>query len=225
MHKSQHVLYCIVLYSWVIFSPFVDLKDMTIDTQKKSKRKGRNKQEVITLSQTEPEPEVVKTPIDQMRVSSQSAYHLFSYHPVFQGNCLGFSTANTQQMKLVCSWSVCFYFLFCPHHLLSFLFFSYPLVLLLRPKKTVVHLQQRRNINLSISTIKRDKTDWLSCSQVDIPVSALPRSTNLSTIALVVAALFASKRAQAPAFSVEVWYVDDLSHQIPFISSIHHSFC
>lgn len=42
---------------------------MTKDTQKKSKRKGRNKQEVITVSQTEPEPEAVKTPIDLMRVS------------------------------------------------------------------------------------------------------------------------------------------------------------
>ncbi|XP_013857025.1 activating signal cointegrator 1 [Austrofundulus limnaeus] len=41
--------------------------DFTKDTQKKSKRKGRNKQEVMTVSRTEPEPEVVKTPIDLMR--------------------------------------------------------------------------------------------------------------------------------------------------------------
>lgn len=43
---------------------------MTKDTQKKSKRKGRNKQEVVTASQTEPEPEAVKTPMDLMRVSA-----------------------------------------------------------------------------------------------------------------------------------------------------------
>lgn len=42
---------------------------MTNNTQKKSKRKGRNKQEVITVNQVEPEPEAVKTPIDLMRVS------------------------------------------------------------------------------------------------------------------------------------------------------------
>lgn len=49
-----------------------DAQDMTKDTQKKSKRKGRNKQEVMTVSQTEPEPEVVKTPIDLMRVQENS---------------------------------------------------------------------------------------------------------------------------------------------------------
>lgn len=43
---------------------------MIKDTQKKSKRKGRNKQEVMTVDQTEPEPEAVKTPIDLMRVST-----------------------------------------------------------------------------------------------------------------------------------------------------------
>ncbi len=51
------------------FFPFKDSQDITKDTQKKSKRKGRNKQEVIAVSQTEPEPEAVKTPIDLMRVS------------------------------------------------------------------------------------------------------------------------------------------------------------
>lgn len=59
-----------------------DTQDMTRDTQKKSKRKGRNKQEVMTVSQTEPEPEAVKTPIDLMRVSSNNAFVVFS--PVFR---------------------------------------------------------------------------------------------------------------------------------------------
>lgn len=54
----------------VICSPFLDSPDMTKDSQKKSKRKGRNKQETLTVSQTEPEPEAVKTPIDLMRVST-----------------------------------------------------------------------------------------------------------------------------------------------------------
>lgn len=42
---------------------------MTKDTQKKSKRKGRNKQEVIAINQAEPEPEAVKTPIDLLKVT------------------------------------------------------------------------------------------------------------------------------------------------------------
>lgn len=46
---------------------YVDGSDTTPkDTQKKSKRKGRNKQETISVSQPEPEP--VKTPIDLMKV-------------------------------------------------------------------------------------------------------------------------------------------------------------
>ncbi|XP_059211928.1 activating signal cointegrator 1 [Centropristis striata] len=49
-----------------------DSQDMTKDTQKKSKRKGRNKQELLTVSQTEPEPEAVKTPIDLMRAQEHS---------------------------------------------------------------------------------------------------------------------------------------------------------
>ncbi|XP_041796020.1 activating signal cointegrator 1 [Chelmon rostratus] len=49
-----------------------DSQDVTKDTQKKSKRKGRNKQEVMTVSQTEPEPEAVKTPIDLMRAQENS---------------------------------------------------------------------------------------------------------------------------------------------------------
>ncbi|XP_028258315.1 activating signal cointegrator 1 [Parambassis ranga] len=49
-----------------------DTQDLTKDTQKKSKRKGRNKQEVVTVSQTEPEPEAVKTPMDLMRAQENS---------------------------------------------------------------------------------------------------------------------------------------------------------
>ncbi|XP_007549045.1 activating signal cointegrator 1 [Poecilia formosa] len=49
-----------------------DMQDFTKDTQKKSKRKGRNKQEVVTASQTEPEPEPVKTPMDLMRAQENS---------------------------------------------------------------------------------------------------------------------------------------------------------
>uniref|UniRef100_A0A7N6F7L3 ASCH domain-containing protein n=1 Tax=Anabas testudineus TaxID=64144 RepID=A0A7N6F7L3_ANATE len=47
--------------------------NMIKDTQKKSKRKGRNKQEVMTVDQTEPEPEAVKTPIDLMRAQENSS--------------------------------------------------------------------------------------------------------------------------------------------------------
>ncbi|XP_039979229.1 activating signal cointegrator 1 isoform X2 [Xiphias gladius] len=50
-----------------------DSQDLTKDTQKKSKRKGRNKQEVMSVSQTEPEPEAVKTPIDLMRAQENSS--------------------------------------------------------------------------------------------------------------------------------------------------------
>lgn len=42
------------------------LDTTTRDAQKKSKRKGRNKQEIVTVCQAEPEP--VKTPIDLMKV-------------------------------------------------------------------------------------------------------------------------------------------------------------
>lgn len=49
-----------------------DSPDMTKDTQKKSKRKGRNKQEFLTVSQAEPEPEAVKTPMDLMRAQENS---------------------------------------------------------------------------------------------------------------------------------------------------------
>ncbi|XP_017269684.1 activating signal cointegrator 1 [Kryptolebias marmoratus] len=50
----------------------VSSADMSKDTQKKPKRKGRNKQEVMTTSRTEPEAEVVKTPIDMMRAQENS---------------------------------------------------------------------------------------------------------------------------------------------------------
>lgn len=73
MHYSQ----CLFK---AICSSLLDSQDVTKDTQKKSKRKGRNKQEVMTVSQTEPEPEAVKTPIDLMRVSTQRPKHLFAYH-------------------------------------------------------------------------------------------------------------------------------------------------
>ncbi|XP_073320548.1 activating signal cointegrator 1 [Pagrus major] len=50
-----------------------DSQDMSKDTQKKSKRKGRNKQEVMTASPVEPEPEPVKTPIDLMRAQENTS--------------------------------------------------------------------------------------------------------------------------------------------------------
>lgn len=46
---------------------------MSKDSQKKSKRKGRNKQEVMAVSQAEPEPEVVKTPIDLMKAQESGS--------------------------------------------------------------------------------------------------------------------------------------------------------
>lgn len=53
---------------------FTEMQDSTKDIQKKSKRKGRNKQEVVAGSQTEPEPEPVKTPMDLMRVSTRLSF-------------------------------------------------------------------------------------------------------------------------------------------------------
>ncbi|XP_062868859.1 activating signal cointegrator 1 isoform X2 [Trichomycterus rosablanca] len=46
--------------------------DIIKDTQKK-KRKGRNKQEFVTVSQAEPEPEAVKTPIDLIRAQQENS--------------------------------------------------------------------------------------------------------------------------------------------------------
>ncbi|XP_062405736.1 activating signal cointegrator 1 [Sardina pilchardus] len=50
-----------------------DFPDMTKDTQKKSKRKGRNKQEFVAINQAEPEPEIVKTPIDLLKAQENSS--------------------------------------------------------------------------------------------------------------------------------------------------------
>ncbi|XP_074522685.1 activating signal cointegrator 1 [Halichoeres trimaculatus] len=50
-----------------------DSQELSRDSQKKSKRKGRNKQEVMTVSQADPEPEAVKTPMDLMRAQESSA--------------------------------------------------------------------------------------------------------------------------------------------------------
>lgn len=46
--------------------PSAESPDTSRESQKKSKRKGRNK-EVLSISQAEPEPEPVKTPVDQAR--------------------------------------------------------------------------------------------------------------------------------------------------------------
>lgn len=46
-----------------------DSSEVTKDAQKKSKRKGRNRQEVVTVNKLEAEPEIIKTPIDERRVS------------------------------------------------------------------------------------------------------------------------------------------------------------
>ena len=86
----------------VICSPFLDSQDMAKDSQKKSKRKGRNKQEVITVSQTEPEPETVKTPIDLMRVSTHRLKCLFSYHLLYEANSHGLGATMTQYMMMIC---------------------------------------------------------------------------------------------------------------------------
>lgn len=77
-----------IFFLYIICFPFIDSEDMTKDTQKKSKRKGRNKQEVITVSQTEPEPEAVKTPIDLMRVSPPWPKHLLLFHLLYEGHFL-----------------------------------------------------------------------------------------------------------------------------------------
>ena len=76
----------------VICSPSLDLQDLNRDTQKKSKRKGRNKQEVMTVCQTDPEPEAVKTPIDLMRVSIHQPKQSCTHHLFYDGNSLGFTT-------------------------------------------------------------------------------------------------------------------------------------
>lgn len=109
-------------------------------------------------------------------------------------------------------------------HLVFFPHFIYNFYSSFRPKKTVARLlQQRKKTSLSVSIIKRDRTGWLLYSQVDMPVSALAKSTNLSTTASAVVASCVSKRAQDPASSVETLYVRPLNSQIP-IFSIHFLF-
>ncbi|RVE74236.1 hypothetical protein OJAV_G00020050 [Oryzias javanicus] len=50
-----------------------ELQDGAKDTQKKSKRKGRNKMEVMSAPIKEPEAEAVKTPIDLMRAQENNS--------------------------------------------------------------------------------------------------------------------------------------------------------
>ncbi|KAG7468279.1 hypothetical protein MATL_G00141340 [Megalops atlanticus] len=50
-----------------------EFPDMARDSLKKSKRKGRNKQEVMTVSEPEPGPEEVKTPIDLLKAQESSS--------------------------------------------------------------------------------------------------------------------------------------------------------
>ncbi|KAF6719058.1 Activating signal cointegrator 1 [Oryzias melastigma] len=50
-----------------------EMQDGGKDTQKKSKRKGRNKMEVMSAPIKEPEPEAVKTPIDLMRAQENNS--------------------------------------------------------------------------------------------------------------------------------------------------------
>lgn len=50
-----------------------DQQDLATNTQKKSKRKGRNKQEVLAVSPVELEPEAVKTPVDLMRAQESGS--------------------------------------------------------------------------------------------------------------------------------------------------------
>uniref|UniRef100_A0A3P8Z4E9 Activating signal cointegrator 1 n=1 Tax=Esox lucius TaxID=8010 RepID=A0A3P8Z4E9_ESOLU len=54
----------------------LDVPDMSKDSQKKSKRKGRNKQEVVAVSPAEPEQQVVKTPIDLMKAQESGGSSL-----------------------------------------------------------------------------------------------------------------------------------------------------
>lgn len=165
---------------------------MTNNTQKKSKRKGRNKQEVITVSQMEPEPEAVKTPIDLMRVSRLWLTLFFLW-------CI---YGLTNSLPLI-------YF---SSYLFS-LFTSF-----LRPKKAVAPPQQRRKISLLTSTIKKDRTGCPSYFQADTPASALPRSTSLLTTASPAVALCVSKRGRDPASFVEAWYARLSVPQISVLS-------
>lgn len=145
-----------------------------------------------------------------MRVSQLWPKHLFFYYRFYEGNSHGFIT-TTKTTQFICTWLIWF-LLLClisdRHLFLSSLpCFAVFIDCVLRPKKTVAPLQQRRKINLSISIIKRDRTGWPSYSQVEIPVSALPKSTNSLTTASAVVASCVSKKARDPASSVELWYV------------------
>lgn len=75
-----------------------------------------------------------------------------------------------------------------------------------RSKKAVALLQPKRKTSLSASIIKRGRTGCLSCFQVDISVSVLLKSTNLSTTASAVAESCVSRRARGRATSVGAWY-------------------
>uniref|UniRef100_A0A673GPN4 Thyroid hormone receptor interactor 4 n=1 Tax=Sinocyclocheilus rhinocerous TaxID=307959 RepID=A0A673GPN4_9TELE len=81
------------------------LDTATKDTQKKSKRKGRNKQEIVTVCQAEPEP--VKTPIDLMKVC-QLIRDLLSFirhkRTAAQAHVW---LRNTDNNCLSCGWIVC----------------------------------------------------------------------------------------------------------------------
>ncbi|XP_061101912.1 activating signal cointegrator 1 [Conger conger] len=50
-----------------------EMQDVAKDLLKKTKRKGRNRQELLTVSEPEPAPEVVKTPIDLLKVQENSS--------------------------------------------------------------------------------------------------------------------------------------------------------
>ncbi|CAF99916.1 unnamed protein product, partial [Tetraodon nigroviridis] len=56
-----------------LFTELVPSSEITKDAQKKSKRKGRNRQEAVTLNKIEAEPETVKTPIDERRMQESSS--------------------------------------------------------------------------------------------------------------------------------------------------------
>ena len=68
--SSHQTTRCETILLKVIYFAIPDIQDANKDTQKKSKRKGRNKLEAMTVNVKEPEPEAVKTPIDLMRVST-----------------------------------------------------------------------------------------------------------------------------------------------------------
>lgn len=64
---------------------------MSKDAQKKTKRKGRNKQEFLTVNPAEPEPETVKTPIDLLKVIVYICLSMFDWEKSELVDCHGFS--------------------------------------------------------------------------------------------------------------------------------------